>query len=116
MLELRTQTRLQGNRVHLEPLEFKLMEATSPERMLAAPPGQRQIVAMSKSPVVHFDPEILRGTVVSRGTRVPLQNLNNYLEDRYPLEEVLQDFPPTTRRQANEGSGEARAVLTKATA
>ena len=28
MLELRTQTRMQGNRVHLEPLEFKLMEAT----------------------------------------------------------------------------------------
>ncbi len=29
LLELRTQTRMQGNRVHLEPLEFKLMESTS---------------------------------------------------------------------------------------
>ncbi len=50
--------------------------------------------------VVHSDPEILGGTPVFIGTRVPLRNLIDYLEDGYSLDEFLDDFPSVTREQA----------------
>ena len=65
---------------------------------------------MSKSPVVHSDPEILEGT------RVPLQNLINDLEGRCSLGECLEDIALATRHQAIESLEEARALLTKAAA
>ncbi len=71
---------------------------------------------MSKSSVFHSDPEVLGGTVVFRGTRVPLQNLIDYIEGGYSLEEFLDDFPSVTRQQAIEGLEEARALLTEAAA
>ena len=71
---------------------------------------------MTKSSIFHSDPEILGGTVVFKGTRVPLQNLIDYLEGGYSLEEFLGDFPSVTRRQAIEGLEEARALLTEAAA
>ncbi|HEV3113011.1 MAG TPA: DUF433 domain-containing protein [Candidatus Binataceae bacterium] len=52
------------------------------------------------SPVVHSDPEILGGTPVFVGTRVPLRNLIDYLEDGYSLDEFLDDFPSVSREQA----------------
>ena len=39
------------------------------------------------TPVVHSDPEILDGTPVFQGTRVPFRNLIDYLERGYSLEE-----------------------------
>ncbi len=56
-------------------------------------------MAMDK-PVIHSDPEILGGTPVFVGTRVPLRNLIDYLEGDYALEEFLDDFPTVTREQA----------------
>jgi uncharacterized protein (DUF433 family) len=66
---------------------------------------------MSKSSVFHSNPEILGGTVVFIGTRVPLQNLVDYLEGGYTLDEFLDDFPSVTREQAVRGLEEARALL-----
>jgi uncharacterized protein (DUF433 family) len=71
---------------------------------------------MSKSSIFHSDPEILGGTVVFKSTRVPLQNLIDYLEGGYSLGEFLDDFPSVTRQQAIEGLEEARALLTEAAA
>lgn len=71
---------------------------------------------MSKSSVFHSDPQILGGMVVFKGTRVPLQNLMDYLEGGYSLEEFLEDFPSVTRAQAIEGLEEARTLLTEAAA
>jgi uncharacterized protein (DUF433 family) len=51
-------------------------------------------------PVIHSDPEILGGTPVFVGTRVPLRNLIDYLEGGYNLEEFLDDFPTVSREQA----------------
>jgi uncharacterized protein (DUF433 family) len=45
----------------------------------------------------HSDPEILGGTPVFIGTRVPLRNLIDYLEGDYTLEEFLDDFPSVSR-------------------
>ncbi len=50
--------------------------------------------------VVHSDPEIMGGTPVFVGTRVPLRNLIDYLEGDYSLDEFLDDFPSVTRDQA----------------
>lgn len=50
--------------------------------------------------VVHRDPEILGGTPVFVGTRVPAQALIDYLEGGHPLEDFLDDFPTVSRDQA----------------
>jgi uncharacterized protein (DUF433 family) len=50
--------------------------------------------------VVHSDPEILGGTPVFVGTRVPVRNLIDYLEAGDSLEEFLRSFPSVSRQQA----------------
>ena len=50
--------------------------------------------------VVHSDPEILGGTPVFRGTRVPLKNLVDYLAAGDTLDEFLDHFPSVKREQA----------------
>jgi uncharacterized protein (DUF433 family) len=54
----------------------------------------------AKPSVVHSDPEILGGTPVFVGTRVPVKNLYDYLEAGDPLDDFLHDFPSVTREQA----------------
>jgi uncharacterized protein (DUF433 family) len=49
---------------------------------------------------IHSDPEILGGTPVFVGTRVPVQTLLDYLEAGDPLDEFLEDFPSVSREQA----------------
>jgi uncharacterized protein (DUF433 family) len=53
-----------------------------------------------QDPVVHRDPEILGGTPVFVGTRVPLRNLIDYLERGHSLDEFLDAFPSVSRQQA----------------
>ncbi len=66
---------------------------------------------IKKSSVFHSNPEILGGTVVFTGTRVPMQNLSDYLEGGYTLAEFLKDFPTVTRAQAIRGLEEAKTLL-----
>jgi len=49
--------------------------------------------------VVHSDAEILGGTPVFAGTRVPLQNLIDYLEGGESIEDFLEGFPSVRREQ-----------------
>ena len=51
-------------------------------------------------PVVHRDPDILGGTPVFVGTRVPVKNLFDYLEAGDSLDAFLTSFPSVTREQA----------------
>jgi uncharacterized protein (DUF433 family) len=48
---------------------------------------------------IHSNPEILGGTPVFVGTRVPVQTLLDYLEAGDPLDDFLEDFPSVTRDQ-----------------
>ena len=48
---------------------------------------------------IHSDPEIMGGTPVFVGTRVPVQTLLDYLEAGDPLDEFLGDFPSVSREQ-----------------
>ena len=71
---------------------------------------------MKRRSVFHSDPEILGGEVVFKGTRVPLQNLIDYIEGGYTLDEFVDHFPSVTRQQAVRGLEEAKALLLKAAA
>ena len=55
---------------------------------------------MDTSDLITVDPEILGGTPVFKGTRVPVKTLFDYLEDNYPLDEFLKCFPTVTREMA----------------
>jgi uncharacterized protein (DUF433 family) len=49
--------------------------------------------------IVHCDPNIMGGTPVFVGTRVPLQNLIDYLEGGESIEDFLDGFPSVKREQ-----------------
>lgn len=55
---------------------------------------------MDISDLVTINPEILGGTPVIKGTRVPVRTLFEYLEDNYTLDEFLECFPSVTREMA----------------
>ena len=57
---------------------------------------------MSASELITTDPDILGGTPVFKGTRVPVKTLFDYLENDYSLEEFLECFPSVTREMARE--------------
>jgi uncharacterized protein (DUF433 family) len=63
------------------------------------------------SEIVHSDPEILGGTPVFVGTRVPVQSLFDYLEGGETLDEFLRQFPSVRREQAVAALDFARATL-----
>lgn len=61
--------------------------------------------------VIHSDPEILGGTPVFVGTRVPVQALIDYIEGGHPLVDFLDDFPTVSREQAIAVLEEAKELL-----
>lgn len=64
------------------------------------------------SRVVHSDPDILGGTPVFVGTRVPMRTLLDYLEAGDSLEIFLDHFPSVTREQAIAALELAKEMLT----
>lgn len=54
----------------------------------------------NKAPIIHSDPDILGGTPVFVGTRVPVKTLVDYLEAGDRLDEFLDHFPSVSREQA----------------
>jgi uncharacterized protein (DUF433 family) len=57
------------------------------------------------------NPEVLGGTPVFFGTRVPFQNLLDYLEAGQTIDEFLDDFPTVTRQTAIEALEHAKALV-----
>jgi uncharacterized protein (DUF433 family) len=57
------------------------------------------------------DPEVMHGTPVFRGTRVPVQTLFEYLEGGDTLENFLEGFPTVTRELAIQALEEAKHLL-----
>jgi uncharacterized protein (DUF433 family) len=62
--------------------------------------------------IVQVDAEILGGTPVFRGTRVPVKNLLDYLAAGDTLDQFLDDFPTVRREQAVAALELARDLLT----
>jgi uncharacterized protein (DUF433 family) len=61
--------------------------------------------------VVHTDPDILGGTPVFVGTRVPVRTLLDYLAAGDTLETFLDHFPTVSREQAVAALAEANELL-----
>ena len=61
--------------------------------------------------LISSDPDIMSGTPVFAGTRVPARTLFGYLEEGRNLDEFLDDFPTVTRRQAQALLGLLRHTL-----
>jgi uncharacterized protein (DUF433 family) len=63
------------------------------------------------SQVIIRDPETMHGVPVFRGTRVPVQNLFDYLKGGDTLEDFLKGFPTVSRAAALQALEEARLLL-----
>lgn len=67
---------------------------------------------MRRQDVISSDPEILGGAAVFIGTRVPVQNLVDYLRSGDTLDDFLADFPSVRRELAEAALDLAREALT----
>jgi uncharacterized protein (DUF433 family) len=66
-------------------------------------------MAVKKPSLITSSPDILGGTPVFRGTRVPVQTLIEYLEGGQTIDDFLEGFPAVTREQVIAFLGEAKA-------
>jgi uncharacterized protein (DUF433 family) len=57
------------------------------------------------------DPDVMSGALCFAGTRVPVQNLFDYLEGTSSLDDFLEDFPSVSRQVAITVLEDARARL-----
>ncbi|HEY8021581.1 MAG TPA: DUF433 domain-containing protein [Thermoanaerobaculia bacterium] len=68
-------------------------------------------VTLADGSVVQSDSEILGGTPVFVGTRVPVQTLVDYLEGGYSVDGFLDNFPSVRREQVNAFLDQATQAL-----
>jgi uncharacterized protein (DUF433 family) len=61
--------------------------------------------------IIHSDPDVLGGTPVFVGTRVPVRTMLDYLSAGDTLEEFLDHFPTVTREQAVAVLDQANELL-----
>lgn len=66
---------------------------------------------MQSGEILVSDEDILGGTPVFRGTRVPFAALLDYLEGAETLDEFLDDFPTVTRDAAVASLESAKTLL-----
>jgi len=66
---------------------------------------------VKRSSVYHSDPEILGGTVVFVGTRVPVKSLFDHLESGDSIDEFLEGFPSVKRDQVIAVLEESRQAI-----
>ncbi len=69
---------------------------------------------MAHMSAIRSDPEIMGGTPCFSGTRVPIQNFFDYLEDNQTIDEFLLDFPTVERAQVMEVLELARRMILSA--
>jgi len=68
-------------------------------------------MATAKQPLITSTPDVLGGTPVFRGTRVPVQTLIEYLEGGQTIDEFVDGFPTVTRDQVIAFLEEAKARM-----
>ncbi len=113
--------------LRLHPSSFILSSCLAPDD--AQPPAKglvtfRPLLASSQlcpkfgnvsQSVVKIDPEIMSGAPCFASTRIPIQNLIDYLEGGDSIDEFLEDFPSVTREQVISFLEEAKeSVLARA--
>ncbi len=90
-------------------------------RFRDVPPTESKLVLRATGPkapsvnlgdeVIVKDPDVLGGTPIFRGTRVPFQALLDYLEGGETLDEFVDDFPTVTREAAISALEFAKSLL-----
>ena len=55
---------------------------------------------MTAKELINIDPELMGGTPVFRGTRVPVETLFDHIKEGDSIEIFLDDFPTVSREQA----------------
>ena len=70
-----------------------------------------QINDMNVESVITKDPQILGGTPVFVGTRVPFEALVDYMEGGRTLDEFLDDFPTVTKEMAVAALEQSKALM-----
>jgi uncharacterized protein (DUF433 family) len=65
-------------------------------------------------PLITTSLDVMGGTPVFAGTRVPIQTLLEYLEGGETIDDFLNGFPTVTREQVIEFLEEAKARMTAA--
>ncbi|HYW07914.1 MAG TPA: DUF433 domain-containing protein [Longimicrobium sp.] len=83
----------------------------APLHILDVALGLERHSMLDSNPAVHSDPEILGGVPVFIGTRVPAQNLFDYLAAGDSLDDFLHSFPTVSREQASAGPEQAGEAL-----
>ncbi|HEU4561252.1 MAG TPA: DUF433 domain-containing protein [Longimicrobium sp.] len=68
-------------------------------------------IALPDGSVVHSDPEIMSGTPVFVGTRVPVQTLIDHLDGGYTIDGFLEQFPTVRRVQVTRFLDQATHAL-----
>ena len=68
-------------------------------------------MATPQASIVSCDPDVMSGSPVFRGTRVPVQTLLDYLEGGDSIDDFLEGFPSVTRSQAVAFLEEGTALL-----
>lgn len=67
-----------------------------------------------KRPIISRDPQVMGGTAVFFGTRVPVQTLLDYLEAGDSIDDFLEGFPTVTREQVIAFLKEAKDLVVAA--
>ena len=67
--------------------------------------------AMTKDQLIQSSKNVLGGTPVFAGTRVPVQTFIDYLEGGDRLDDFLDDFPTVSRAQAHSALELAKKAL-----
>ena len=75
-------------------------------------PTKTKAKPRTKQKLIVRDKDILGGTPVFAGSRVPVKNLFDYLQDNYSLEDFLYEFPSVTRQQAKDVLEAANELMT----
>jgi uncharacterized protein (DUF433 family) len=68
-------------------------------------------LAVTTKDLITTDPDILGGTPVFKGTRVPVKTLFDYLENNYTLGEFVECFPSVSREAARALLERSESVL-----
>ncbi len=71
---------------------------------------------LDKSQIISISPEIMGGTAVFAGTRVPIQTFLDYLKAGESIDDFLAGFPTVTKEQAISLLAEAEKQLTTSVA
>jgi uncharacterized protein (DUF433 family) len=67
-----------------------------------------------KQPIISRSPEIMGGSAVFHGTRVPVQTLLDYLEAGESIDDFLEGFPSVTREHIIAFLEEAKTRMVEA--